>query len=389
MYYNNYYSDDYDIDDYDIVEKRKKAKACTLAILLIVFGVAVIALELMGLLFYTSLTLLICKVAFYVSIAVVLATLILFFKNWYLTPVIIKLLEVALFVALIVVGCITIFGGRLATKSYFVSEQYGVVYAETNTEYNVVKIQNKKDKVHIFTEIDNIRVTKISKNAAKGNDTMLELEFDSGNITIEKGAFSNCARLKRITLGSNCDYTIRKNAFSGCTNLQDFNIGSANVTVDHSYDICEKIFDNSPNVTISVNGGSFSYSLDDIKAIVIENGGKIYMGEGASHKISTVQTLIIKGDDEGNFEFIDNDIMRYRLNFWGQKESCYAIANTIYLPANINKIPEGIFGDYGDGCTVHFAGSQAEWNNLTIGKNGNSNYTNGMVEVKFNSVYAG
>ena len=26
MYYNNYYSDDYDIDDYDIVEKRKKAK---------------------------------------------------------------------------------------------------------------------------------------------------------------------------------------------------------------------------------------------------------------------------------------------------------------------------------------------------------------------------
>ena len=102
-----------------------------------------------------------------------------------------------------------------------------------------------------------------------------------------------------------------------------------------------------------------------------------------------MQTLIIKGDDEGNFEFIDNDIMRYRLNFWGQKESCYAIANTIYLPANINKIPEGIFGDYGDGCTVNFAGSQAEWNNITIGKNGNSNYTNGMVEVKFNNVYAG
>ena len=63
----------------------------------------------------------------------------------------------------------------------------------------------------------------------------------------------------------------------------------------------------------------------------------------------------------------------------------------MYIPTSVTSIPEGFFGDrlfqYTE-VKVHYAGSEQEWNNISITSTGNGNYSEGKVKVTFNSPYS-
>ena len=63
----------------------------------------------------------------------------------------------------------------------------------------------------------------------------------------------------------------------------------------------------------------------------------------------------------------------------------------MYIPKSVTSIPDSFFGDklfsYNE-VKVYYAGSEEEWNNVSINSTNNSNYTNGKVKMIYNTPYS-
>ncbi|MGN0813025.1 MAG: leucine-rich repeat protein [Candidatus Coproplasma sp.] len=359
-----------------------------LAIVSVILGAITFALELGGMFIYSNAGLMLVKVMFFISIAVLIALLVAFIFHVYVCAnyegevrdVVGWIATAIIGVAIIVLGIVTLASGRMAFKSITVSEQYGVVYVETKTEYQVWKIEDKVEDVVIMSEIDEKRVTKIRKRASKGNESIRTLSFEVGSMTIEKGAFSDCGRLTTVTFADNSEYYLGQYAFSGCINLKEFNVGSAIVKpIDTNSD---DYFIGTHPQTIKLNGGSIEL-MDSVGTIICDNNSSFTVKE--YYDPVYVDTVVFVD----GFDFSDEkEYYNYHTtDFFLSKRSYTAVAKTIYIPSSVTYIPDYLFGDEGEGCKVYYAGSAEDWAKLSIGTTGNSNYSNGKVKMEYNTPY--
>ena len=342
-----------------------------LTVAAIIIGAITFALELVGYLIFTTTALTMLKVIFYISLAVIIILIVLFFFGIYEESPAAWASSLIMGIVLIVMGIITLASGRLAYKTYIVSEQYGVVYAETKTDYLVLKIEDKVEDVYIMTSIDGKTVTSIRKNAAKGNEKLKTLTFEEGDLYIGAKAFKDCGRLGIIKFADNSTYEFDEHVFEGCIRLEEINVGSAEI---YNLNVPD-----SSKATVTINGGHFSTSTL-LNTVFINNNQSSFRSKENNPKT----VVFADGFEFGNGTYYSY----YTTGIFTTTEHCVSVGKTIYLPASITKIPDYFFGNEGDKCTVHFAGTQEQWNNLNIGANGNSNYTNGNVKFEYNSSYS-
>ncbi|MGN0813024.1 MAG: leucine-rich repeat protein [Candidatus Coproplasma sp.] len=339
----------------------------------ILLGVITFALELVGLLVYTSVALSMLKVIFYVSIAIIILLIVVFgfgisdelFGIWGISGILV--------IALITIGIVTLAGGRLGFKSFTVSEQYGVVYVETKTEYRVWKIEDKVEDVYIMTSIDGKNVTEINKKAARGNEKIVSLTFEEGNLIIGKNAFKDCGRLETISFADNSKYTLDDGVFEGCIRLKEIDAGSAEISNLSA----------SGNATLKIDGGNVS-SSSSMNTVIVSNNKSVF---SFGKYVDPVTPKTVVFEDGFNFGDGTYESYYYTTGFFTKTYHYTSIGQTIYLPDTITTIPDYFFGDEGSSCKVYYAGSAEDWAKLSIGSTGNSNYSNGKIKMEYNTPY--
>ena len=128
--------------------------------------------------------------------------------------------------------------------------------------------------------------------------------------------------------------------------------------------------------------------IDTIEALTLYDTSEIrlacYYMDSGRHVQVVVEEAVLAEDFAGK-------LMNYRNNgVLQEKIMAVALANKIYVPRSVTQIPEYLFGDTGEGCTVYYEGSESEWNALidSLPETGNKNYGEGRVSVKFDAEHA-
>lgn len=380
---------------------------------LITLSVLSLAAQILGIFILNDTFLLIQKIGFYVSIAAVVGVIAMYIidkaelLNEFLEDhVALTVVTTILGVAVLAMSCVTLFSGWLGIKSFYIDRINGVTYAEQKTEFVVWDIDEGYENVVIQSSYGGIHVGQVRKNAAKNLFSLQTVEFSDGDMIIQKGAFKNCSRLTEIKFGSNSNYEIAKSAFAGCRmlasvdcgegsylriaykafedclNLENFYVRSSNVEIydpSDGWELDYIVFGNN-KVVIHVDGGSYSELHENVGGLVIGNKSSLEMNDVRVGKVVFQDGFDFDQSKLNNKQWEGNA-------FSGEFHPC-CFGDVIYLPASITYIPDNFFGEVGNGCVVHFAGTQEQWDSLAIGKNGNSNYTSGKVTVECNSPYA-
>lgn len=389
-----------------------------LSIIAIVASGLTFTFELLGLKVFTDTMLSLFKIFFYVGLGSFVFTLVLMIYGYYRTTftyssmsddrtfyLLFSILHTILMVALFVILIISLSSGKLKYSRYAIDQENGIVYAQNKKGYNVIGTTLDKEEVVIKGNYEGILVNSISKKAFKGNITIKSITFTGGNITISKKAFTDCISLEKITFEgdykvyfdvesfSNClklskiifdenDIYLGENTFVNCHNLKyiDFNKSSIDCYDGLYYNV---IFSN--NLTVKVSGGELNNFVTDIDKLILSESAKIHLVY-ANFAITKVNKLII----EDGFNFNESTLDNLKgSSLFSNDSDIYPMGYEIYLPASITNIPDNFFGNIADGdVKVFFAGSEEEWANVTIGSNGNSNYSNGKVKMNYNTPYA-
>lgn len=401
--------------------KKEGRKFWSAFVVVAILSIAVIAALVIGILSYSNFTLLIQKVGFFASFAVLLGVIFArrvirrygyFPKNRMGYTILVILCLIAL-----LLSGFTAIRGDLGTKSYYVDYANGVVYAEKNNEYVVEKVLNTRTDVTVNTMYDGKHVGKVSSWAARNNSSMVTLTIEGdGDLEIKKGAFKGCSRLAEVTFNSNnATYTIGKQAFASCHQLKDFtcgntneltvkknafkecpalttfNVGSSTVIANTEHDWFTPIFGGGTKAVVHVDGGKISYLADSVGGLVIGNKSVVEISATENYNNKSLvfnagTVVFVDGFDFNGSTFV---LASVGTRMFKEVIFYHPFGDDIYLPASITYIPDNFFGDDGSACRVHFAGTQEQWNSLTIGSSGNSNYTDGKVNVEYNSSYGG
>lgn len=389
-----------------------------LSIIAIIACGLTIAIELLGNKTFTDSMLSLFKIFFYVGLGVFVFVIILMIYGYYRSTftysdnaddrtcyLLFAILHTALTITLFVILIISLSSGKLKYSRYDIDHQHGVVYAQGKTGLNVIGTSTNEEEIVISGTYNGIIVNSIEKKAFKGNTTIKAITFNGGNITISKKAFADCISLEKITFEgnykvyldveafSNClklseiifdenDIHLGENTFVGCHNLKyiDFNKSSIDCYDGLYYN---GIFSN--NLTVKVSGGKLINFVTDLDKLILADFAEVHLVY-ANFALTRVNKLIIEDGFNFNESTLDNT---KGSGVFSNDSDIYPMGYAIYLPASITSLPDNFFGDFAEGdIKVYFAGSEEEWANVTIGSNGNSNYSNGKVKMNYNTPYA-
>lgn len=379
--------------------------------------------QIVGHFLLNNVALLILKIGFYVSLVAIVGVIVAYIfggvgvMEEYIEDHVVGYVLAAVFgTAVLIMSVFTLCYGYMSIKSYYVDSDNGVTYAEKKTEYVVWDIAEGHDNVVIKTSLDGINVGKVYGQAAKSNSTMVTLQFEEGDLVIEKGAFAGCSRLTSVTFGNNSSYEINKSAFANCRKLvsvdcgegstydigkntfndclmlKDFYVRSSKIDTDNPNlpSSLGAIFGDNSKVVIHVDGGSIRFA-DTVGGFVIGNKSTVEMLRSYLHDGPMDAGMVVFED---GFDFDQSELTNYLWEAqWrgGNVYYYYCFGSTIYLPASITYIPDNFFGDMACSCKVYFAGTEEQWDSIiaNMGSSGNGNYTNGKIDVECNKPYEG
>lgn len=367
---------------------------------------------------YSNSMLIVHKVAFYLSIVFLIIYIfdivkrILEGRNKLNKLSKIKIVLEFIVIVLILAGGINVLAsGKLGVKEFNFDNDYGIVYVEKDNGVEIWGIDESKEDVVIESEYNGVKVVAIHTGVGNKATALKSLTFNVGNITINKDAFKNCKQLNKINFASSSEYKIEKNAFYNCTRLkvvhfsgesnveigknafklctalEEFNVGKAKITASKTQDLNAdvRIFGGSTNATITINGGSLTYLSDNVGGIRVGNNSKLIFTCWYSDTVNkSYQLNVNTAVFEEGYDFTGSNVYKAIAKdkfIFGNKLLYYSLADKIYLPTSVTNIPDYLFGNEGDGCKVYYAGTREQWNNLSVGTNGNDNYFNGKVEV--------
>lgn len=392
----------------------RNKRIITIAVLAICVSVSIVA-QILGHLLFSNFMLIVSQIGFYLGLVAIVAVIVtgakgrLRYRKW-------GTLVILLTLALVGISCFSIFGGLVQVKSYLIDEQNGVVYAEMNKQYTVWKLKDGYENVVIRASGEGKLVGEVRGLAARSNSSVVSITFEDGaSMKIANNAFNGCSRLTDVTLGSNSTYTIgkkafakclklttfdcgdgssitvKKNAFAECPSLEKFDVGSSKVVANEASGDFMPIFGWKTNATLYVDGGSISYLSDQVGGLVVGNKSRVEISAAEAYNGNPIKLNVAQAVFQDGFNFTDSTLLNENvvLSKFKWEHRIHPFGDTIYLPASITYIPDNFFGNDGASCKVFFAGTEAQWNALSIGSEGNSNYTDGKVDVVFNTGYNG
>lgn len=294
---------------------------------------------------------------------------------------------------------IVLFSGKLGVIEYYSQDGDGIIYAQTKNDFKVIGYTEGAKEITIRGEVNDYFMDSIGTNTFKKNNDAKVLTFADGDIDISKKAFKGWKNLETINFGD-YTYSLGSFVFEDSSRLKEFNVGSAEITIAQEYSgesstVYDKTFSGITNATITVDGGKLHYLCDSVNMYKIGNNSEVIITntyEDASFKNNSGHAVNKKVVLLDGFTF-DNSILtnQFDMKIIGAEFHYYPFAYTMYIPTSVTSIPEGFFGDklfqYTE-VKVHYAGSEHEWNNISIESSGNGNYSEGKVKVTFNSPYS-
>ena len=107
-------------------------------------------------------------------------------------------------------------------SSPVIDEKTELIYQLIEEQYVVVGRNGSNSTIEIPNEYQNIKVTKIGKDAFKNDEALTKVILSENILEIEESAFAYCTNLENISL-TNVQY-IGKNAFLWNHNLNEINL---------------------------------------------------------------------------------------------------------------------------------------------------------------------
>ena len=362
-------------------------------------GIVVSALQIAGYFVFTASSINTLHICFYIAIGALVAAIILaivaghFWSDYgegqYLAGII---LSVIVAVGVLVVGILTLAFGYMKVKRFYVDNESGVVYAEVKSGCNIWHINEDKTEVTLMLTIDGMRIDGINAGAAKNNGKLEKITFENApsdravSVYIGKEAFKGCSRLSEVNFGSHVKYNVSKKAFQDCARLQTFNVGSAEVVTyaEEGDADDEYIFWKSTKAEIILDGGKIGVLQDSVGKVVIKSSSEVVFSKFLYENRADTFVFEEGFDFDGNCKF--KSVMQDMQGF-SYKNYYYSVGKEIYIPRSVTHIPEYILGGSGDEVVVRYAGTEAEWNAISIAETGNENYKNGKVRVSYGTAY--
>jgi hypothetical protein len=362
---------------------KKKAMIYVFIVFVVLLPLAVVVLEIVGLANIKLTKML--QVVFWISIGVFVLTCVMLgisgnlygYVNDFEDLAGVGIVYFALMAATIAVLCFTTLGmSRMWMKNVYTDEEYGVIYVELDDSFYAEKVESGHETVLIRSKYEGKVVSLVSQDAAKNNGDIVTLIFEGGDIEIQKSAFNTCSRLSSITFGGDYTYKIGEDAFANCKNMTDIDVGAATITNAESnvqYNLLGASVTN-----LKVDGGNISHTTINVETLTLGKGSDVQFESGS----------ISKAVFEDGYTFTDHNVSRFVTHgIYNITYTYYNFATNIYLPTSVTSIPDNFFGDDGGITTVYFAGTEEQWNAVTIGASGNSNYSSDKVRVVYNTTY--
>ena len=334
--------------------------------------------------------LLICNIFFWVSVVMCVGGLVCVYfayskiwGKWHMPMIVAGLLVTVLSVVSVSVY-------HVSGKRWFKGERIvdGVTYVLASDGAHIKGADNSVTDAVIPAEIEGNRIVKIENEAFKGNTTLRTISL-IGDVEIGISAFEGCTNLSEVALSGGA-FNLHNFSFRDCRSLSYVHVTSGKFhylwdygrTYDYPFNGC------SNALTLEMDDATIDMpQMYDGRCLSAFSTIKL----GARSSISTVETadvdtLVLKDD----FRFSSGSV-KILTGLIGKKGR--PLAGHIYVPASIDKIGEGLFGDedsdYFSPVHCYFEGDQSQWNSLSINNAHNDLYVNGKITMHYNSAYVG
>ena len=293
-----------------------------------------------------------------------------------------------------------------AENPNYSSDSYGVFFNKAQTDLIQYPAGNERISYTVPATVEAIKsnafyyaqalssvtlpsgLTAIDYRAFYDCDSLLSIDIPASVKEIGSYAFSNCNALEAVTLHNGLE-TIGYEAFVGCSSLPTVTI-PASVTY-----IGERVFSGCSSMTsIQVAAANKNYSNDangilynsdktNVKQYPLGNPAETVnlplsvdtIGSFAFYGARYLTSITLPKNLQAlsNYAFASCSKLQYVKIPDGLKEigpdafsGCYSL-QTLYIPFSVKTIRSWAFNFYPESkLTVHYAGSEAEWNRISI-----------------------
>lgn len=244
-------------------------------------------------------------------------------------------------------------------------------YTQNNTPWNA-------DQYDIQTVVIESGVTSIGEFAFSGCSNMNMITIPADVASIGRGAFFGCASLTSIAIPAGVT-SIEASTFINCTALAEVTLPDTVKRIgDSAFHQCHALKDLTlPSGLTSIGERAF-YACRSLTKVEIPNG-VTYLGDYAFSVCNALTSVAIPSSvtSMGNYLFensggltsvtIPDGITRLG---YGMFHGCSSLASVV-LPDSVTEIHDNAFSGCEQLADVYYAGSEADWKNITISGTGN------------------
>lgn len=233
-------------------------------------------------------------------------------------------------------------------------------------------------------------IGSIGESAFWACENLEQVTAGNGLTTLGELAFADCVKLEKVSLGNNVK-TIEGYAFSQCTALKTINFPSSLESIGEcAFVACAKLesvkfYDGLKSIGDAAFAGCSnlqSFIMPDsvtsigFGVLMFQTGGAGFEGAVSITNRLTELVISVNISEIPDFAFSKCNIssveigksvktIRYS-SFYG----C-ALLESVVIPKTVTEIESYAFYNCSSLRSVYYGGTEAEWNKITIGKNGN------------------
>lgn len=221
-------------------------------------------------------------------------------------------------------------------------------------------------------------VTSIGAYGFSGCSNMKSVTLPESVISIGQGAFFGCASLTSIAIPAGVT-SIEASTFINCTALAEVTLPDSVKRIgDSAFHQCHALKDLTlPSGLTSIGARAF-YACRSLTKVEIPNG-VTYLGDYAFSFCDALTSVAIPSSvtSMGNYLFENSGSLTSvtipdgitRLSY-GMFRGCSSLASVV-LPDSVTEIRDNAFSGCEQLADVYYAGSEADWKNITISGTGN------------------
>ena len=322
------------------------------------------------------------------SLATGIVNIVICYNNddFDITDILFIILQFVTTLTCLVAICVYHCSGKRWYKGETVQE--GVHYVLMEDNAFVSGFDGTEENVEILESIEGKPVREIQSKAFYGNSVIKTLKFNS-DIKIQPEAFADCRNLESIDFGDNV-ITFGAACFSYCRSLSYVHFGQGEFLLieETSNDTYWPFYKCDAELTLDADGAIIDLptlyrgcALRSFHTVKLGARTTLYTNE-----LTEWDTLVLKDD----FRFANGKALLETGIF---SVTTRTLARNIYIPATIDKIPKGFFGDElpdeWSSAECYYGGSEEDWRFLLKEQTGNNTLFANKINMHYDSVYQG